>query len=71
MCSKRIFHVVLIQYYINLIIIVITQAGVGDGEYLAAFRELIIPMASEFQPQLTFVSAGFDSGAGDPLVSLY
>ena len=45
------------------------QARKGDGDYLRAFYDLILPIALEFQPELVFVSAGFDSGLGDPLVS--
>ncbi|KAL5262113.1 hypothetical protein ACHWQZ_G007722 [Mnemiopsis leidyi] len=39
----------------------------GDGDYLQAFYDLILPLASRYQPQLVFISAGFDSGLGDPL----
>lgn len=41
----------------------------GDGDYLRAFYDIILPIAMEYQPQITFISAGFDSGLGDPLVS--
>eukprot|EP00808_Paulinella_micropora_P000746 g32369.t1 len=39
----------------------------GDHEYLHAFKELIMPVATEFAPELVLVSAGFDAAAGDPL----
>jgi len=43
------------------------DAGVGDAEYLAAFDQVIMPVAREYDPQLVLVSAGFDAAAGDPL----
>lgn len=38
----------------------------GDAEYLAIMRILVIAMVHEFQPNIIFVSSGFDSGEGDP-----
>lgn len=43
------------------------EGGVGDAEYLAAFRQLILPIARSFDPQFVIISAGFDAAAGDPL----
>ena len=43
------------------------QGGMGDAEYLAAFLEVVLPVATEFNPQLVLVSAGFDAAVGDPL----
>src|SRR2546422_8632100 len=42
-------------------------AGSGRGEILAAFRDVLVPAAERFKPQLVMISAGFDSRAGDPL----
>jgi acetoin utilization deacetylase AcuC-like enzyme len=42
-------------------------AGAGRQEILGAFREVLVPAAERFKPQLVMVSAGFDSRAGDPL----
>jgi len=42
-------------------------AGMGDPEYLAAFDELLLPMAREFEPDLVLVSCGFDAALGDLL----
>ncbi|KAM6982513.1 histone deacetylase 6 isoform 2-T6 [Tautogolabrus adspersus] len=39
----------------------------GDSDYLAAFHRVIMPIASEFNPGLVLVSAGFDAARGDPL----
>lgn len=38
--------------------------GLSDAEYLAAFRTLVIPMATEFAPDVVLVSAGFDAATG-------
>uniref|UniRef100_A0A9J7ZBJ6 Histone deacetylase n=1 Tax=Cyprinus carpio carpio TaxID=630221 RepID=A0A9J7ZBJ6_CYPCA len=38
----------------------------GDAEYLAAFRTVVMPIASEFAPDLVLVSAGFDAVEGHP-----
>ena len=41
--------------------------GVGDAEYLEAFRTVIEPIALEFAPQFVLISAGFDPHRRDPL----
>uniref|UniRef100_A0A8C2CSY6 Histone deacetylase n=1 Tax=Cyprinus carpio TaxID=7962 RepID=A0A8C2CSY6_CYPCA len=38
----------------------------GDAEYLAAFRTVVMPIANEFAPDLVLVSAGFDAVEGHP-----
>ncbi|KAI5930101.1 histone deacetylase 7 isoform X2 [Manis javanica] len=38
----------------------------GDPEYLAAFRMVVMPIAREFSPDLVLVSAGFDAAEGHP-----
>ncbi|CAB4068235.1 Histone deacetylase 7,Histone deacetylase 9,Polyamine deacetylase HDAC10,Histone deacetylase 18,Histone deacetylase 6,Histone deacetylase 4,Histone deacetylase 5 [Lepeophtheirus salmonis] len=40
--------------------------GVGDPEYLAAFFQIVMPIAYEFEPELVLVSAGFDAAINDP-----
>lgn len=42
------------------------KTGMTDADYIAAFYQLLLPVAYEFQPQLVFVSAGFDAAVGDP-----
>ncbi len=42
-------------------------AGRGDGDYLAVFRHLILPLARLYRPELILVSAGFDTYRMDPL----
>ncbi|KAM4737526.1 histone deacetylase 6 isoform 2-T3 [Anableps anableps] len=42
------------------------KTGMSDADYIAAFQQVLLPVAYEFQPQLVLVSAGFDAAAGDP-----
>jgi len=42
-------------------------AGSGDEEYAQAFELVVEPAIRAFEPDLLLVSAGFDSGLGDPL----
>jgi acetoin utilization deacetylase AcuC-like enzyme len=42
-------------------------AGSGGTEILGAFRDVLMPAAQEFRPDLVLISAGFDSRIGDPL----
>ncbi|XP_070765769.1 histone deacetylase 6 [Enoplosus armatus] len=41
------------------------KTGMTDADYIAAFQQLLLPVAHEFQPQLVLVSAGFDAAVGD------
>lgn len=41
--------------------------GMGDGEYLAAFQKIVMPIAHEFNPDMVIISAGFDAADGDEL----
>jgi acetoin utilization deacetylase AcuC-like enzyme len=43
------------------------QAGAGDGDYLRVFREIILPIAEQYEPDIVLVSAGFDAHRDDPL----
>ncbi|CAO1639065.1 unnamed protein product [Sympodiomycopsis kandeliae] len=43
------------------------MGGMGDGEYLYAFHQVVMPIAAEFGPDLVIISAGFDAAKGDPL----
>ena len=38
----------------------------GDAEYLAAFRALVLPIGHSFDPDIILVSAGFDAAIGHP-----
>ncbi len=42
-------------------------AGRGDADHLAAFDQLLLPIAREFEPDLVLVSCGFDAARGDLL----
>ena len=44
--------------------------GQNDADYLAVFRELFLPIAREYAPQLVLVSAGFDVHRHDPLAGM-
>ncbi len=41
--------------------------GTTSGEYLYAFKEIVMPLAEQFKPELILVSAGYDTHASDPL----
>ncbi len=43
------------------------SAGAGREEILGAFKDRLAPAMREFKPEMVFISAGFDSRAGDPL----
>ncbi|KAF2744528.1 hypothetical protein M011DRAFT_470372 [Sporormia fimetaria CBS 119925] len=43
------------------------EHGMGDAEYLYAFQEVVVPIATEFDPDLVIISAGFDAAEGDML----
>ncbi len=45
-------------------------AGCGDDEYVAAFTDLIDPVARQFQPEFVLISAGFDADYRDPLAGM-
>lgn len=38
----------------------------GDAEYLAAFRAIVLPIGRDFAPDIVIVSAGFDAAIGHP-----
>ena len=41
--------------------------GIGDSDYLSAFEHIVMPIARQFEPDITIISAGFDAARGDPL----
>jgi acetoin utilization deacetylase AcuC-like enzyme len=45
-------------------------AGCGDDEYVAAFTDLIVPVATQFRPEVVLISAGFDADRRDPLAGM-
>lgn len=40
--------------------------GMGNGDYLAIFQQLLLPVTLEYQPELIIVSAGYDAALGCP-----
>uniref|UniRef100_A0A4W5KI85 Histone deacetylase n=1 Tax=Hucho hucho TaxID=62062 RepID=A0A4W5KI85_9TELE len=42
------------------------EPPMGDAEYLAAFRSVVMPIANEFAPDVVLVSSGFDAVEGHP-----
>ncbi|PAA93387.1 hypothetical protein BOX15_Mlig002081g3, partial [Macrostomum lignano] len=38
----------------------------GDAEYLAAFRAIVLPVVAQYAPNILLVSAGFDAARGHP-----
>jgi acetoin utilization deacetylase AcuC-like enzyme len=44
--------------------------GQTDDDYAAVMRELLVPIAADYDPELVIVSAGFDAHGNDPLASM-
>ncbi|XP_055353563.1 histone deacetylase 6-like [Paramacrobiotus metropolitanus] len=44
-----------------------SHKGMHNGDYVAAFLQLVMPLAYEFSPELVFVCSGFDAALNDPL----
>nr|XP_043616434.1 histone deacetylase 15-like [Erigeron canadensis] len=44
-----------------------SRGGVGDNDYIFAFEHVVLPIAREFAPDITIISAGFDAAKGDIL----
>jgi acetoin utilization deacetylase AcuC-like enzyme len=42
-------------------------AGTGDKGYIQVFKEILIPIAEQFEPELVMISAGYDSHFADPI----
>lgn len=43
------------------------RGGRHDGEFLSAYRRVLVPIIEAFEPGLVLVSAGFDAHAMDPI----
>jgi acetoin utilization deacetylase AcuC-like enzyme len=41
--------------------------GSGDGAYVAAFEQVVVPALERFRPELIIVASGLDASAMDPL----
>ncbi|KAL4630863.1 histone deacetylase 5-like isoform X2 [Arapaima gigas] len=53
-----------IGYNVNIAWTGGVEPPMGDVEYLAAFRTVVMPIANEFSPDVVLVSAGFDAVEG-------
>ncbi|MHA1145552.1 MAG: histone deacetylase family protein [Candidatus Helarchaeota archaeon] len=53
-------------YNVNMTV----MPGTSDMEYINLIEELLIPIASQFEPDFVLVSAGFDAHHSDPLASV-
>ncbi|KAI3636875.1 hypothetical protein MIR68_005142 [Amoeboaphelidium protococcarum] len=42
-------------------------AGFGNFDYLHVFHKIILPIATQFKPEIVIISAGFDAAYNDPL----
>lgn len=43
------------------------ESGTTDADYIHAFQQIVMPIATEFAPELVMISAGFDAADGDIL----
>ncbi|KAI0040244.1 histone deacetylase complex protein [Auriscalpium vulgare] len=43
------------------------EPGMRDADYIHAFQQIVMPIATEFAPELVIISAGFDAADGDQL----
>jgi acetoin utilization deacetylase AcuC-like enzyme len=46
------------------------EAGATDADYDLVYRDAVVPVLTEFKPQLTLISAGYDAHEADPLASM-
>ncbi|MGH2871445.1 MAG: histone deacetylase family protein [Solirubrobacteraceae bacterium] len=46
------------------------EAGATDADYALVFGTAIVPILDRFDPQVLFISAGFDADARDPLAGM-
>ncbi|KAI1278379.1 Histone deacetylase 6 [Halotydeus destructor] len=53
----------------NIINIPFNDDKMADAEYMSAFFNIVLPVATDFQPELVLVSSGFDAAINDPLGS--
>lgn len=44
-----------------------SRKGMGDADYIYAFQQIVMPIATEFNPDLVIIAAGFDAAEGDML----
>ena len=42
----------------------------GNIEYATAFSEVVLPLISDFNPDLIIIACGFDAAVGEAMTSL-
>ena len=47
-----------------------TKVGAVDEDYQIVFREVVVPVLQQFEPDLVMISAGFDAHERDPLAGM-
>uniref|UniRef100_A0A914X4G6 Histone deacetylase domain-containing protein n=1 Tax=Plectus sambesii TaxID=2011161 RepID=A0A914X4G6_9BILA len=52
--------------YHNTINIPLHEIGFGDSDYMTIMHHMILPLISDWKPQLILVSCGYDAAFGDP-----
>lgn len=45
----------------------LTETQMSDAQYIDCFDNLLMPILQQYQPDLIYISAGFDCATGDPL----
>lgn len=63
----KVYHKYWLESYLKFFSFFSLQRGIGNAEYIAAFHQIVLPIAYQFNPELIIVSAGFDAAIGDPL----
>lgn len=43
-----------------------SDGSMGDAEYLAAFRSIVMPIARDYDPSMVLVACGFDAASRHP-----
>uniref|UniRef100_F1KYV6 Histone deacetylase 10 n=1 Tax=Ascaris suum TaxID=6253 RepID=F1KYV6_ASCSU len=52
--------------YANTLNVTLNRTGLGDAEYVAFMKHIVVPVIADFLPSLILVSCGFDASYGDP-----
>uniref|UniRef100_UPI00358E0DAC histone deacetylase 4-like n=1 Tax=Myxine glutinosa TaxID=7769 RepID=UPI00358E0DAC len=55
-----------VGFNVNMAWTGVLDPPMGDPEYLAAFRTVLLPIAHDFDPDIVLISAGFDAAIGHP-----
>ena len=59
-------------FNINIALSSKTGSPMGDAEYLAVFRTIVLPLAKSFNPDMILISSGFSAASGhSPMLGGY